>query len=102
MATLSDSSRALQACHRPRSTSLLSAWQRCVLLPLLFVLICSSTGINSQGDWRLGRSTWYDDNPSMTVDYGSCGFGYLDQQRFPGGQVTALSDAHPFFGGSCG
>jgi hypothetical protein len=38
----------------------------------------------------------------MTIDYGSCGFGYIDASRFPNFHVGALADTHPSYSGSCG
>ena len=31
----------------------------------------------SLGPFYCDSATWYDDNPAMTVHYGSCGYGYL-------------------------
>lgn len=53
-------------------------------------------------DWHGGRATWYDDRESMTVDYGSCGYGYIDANRFPGYHVAALSDSYYKYQNSCG
>lgn len=74
----------------------ISALPSAVAVVLLFCLASPAAA------WKKGRMTWYDDDPSMTIDYGSCGFGYIEESRFPGFHVGAMADVNPEYSGSCG
>ena len=70
-----------------------------VLTVAAVVLVCFTSSATA---WKKGRMTWYDDDPSMTIDYGSCGFGYIEESKFPGWHVGAMADVNPEYSGSCG
>lgn len=79
------------------STRSLVSWTSCAAFLLLQLL--SAPVVHA---WQRARATWYDDAPWMTVDWGSCGYGYIDKSRFPDYHVAALSESFPGFHGSCG
>lgn len=75
-------------------------------MSILFTLVIVSvlqTAAFAQDGWRLGRGTFYGDEPWLwDIHKGSCGYGQLDPNKGTGWDIAALPDVHYEYSGSCG
>ncbi|KXZ51940.1 hypothetical protein GPECTOR_11g65 [Gonium pectorale] len=84
--------------------------RRCRIARLAFAAVVASAltalprASATWGDgWRPARATRFDGPDDWwSIHEGSCGFGYLDQDKASGWDVAALSDACDDYAGSCG
>lgn len=86
----------IAAIESPIALAMVSRYWMAALIVLCGVVV-------SEAEMRLGRATFYGNEPWLwNIHQGSCGYGYIFPDEPLGWDVAALADVHYEYQGSCG